>query len=251
MTNYCDWTHISDELRSAADLADRAGPHVGKVGRESGANRHQRLSYFSTNPRLAFVHVTEDEPVSRHDLADLDVEWGPKAPGPSHTKVWNSAALAARVYPFGKFAEQLGVDVATGEVGVQLSGVDAGDHCSSQARLEHRSRQHIGWAVPEREDRGDPRSGEAFFSIDANVAEEQVPEEDVSNSVSERRGEGLSQARFVHLVRTGRRNLDNDKRQTETICLSFEQRSSDRVHRDPICVGVHRGQEGGDLDVAA
>jgi len=76
---------------------------------------------------LRFAYVTEDEAVAIHDLADLDVE-GELKPGPSHTKVWNSPRSPQGSTPTGSSLSNSGIEVPTGEVAVQLSTVNAGDH---------------------------------------------------------------------------------------------------------------------------
>jgi len=88
--------------------------------------------------------------------------------------------------------------------------------------------------MPEREQRHDPAAGQSLLPIGAHVAEEQVPEDQVLDTVIPGRRHGRGHLLLIDDVRARPRQLDHPHRQAQRVGLGLEQHPTDRMHGHPV-----------------
>ena len=112
------------------------------------------------------------------------------------------------------------------------------------------ARESCRVAPPQREHASEPRVGELGFSVGADVGEEEIPEDDVRDTVGGRGCEGVRHCLLVHLVWAGIRDLHPGERQADRGRLCLEQGLPNAMHGHPLEGPRHRREEAHDLDVA-
>ena len=121
------------------------------------------------------------------------------------------AALAAGVDGWGKVGEELGVEGAAGEGGVEDTGVDAGE-MGAEAGGKHLLGELGGGDAevggPDGEDGFEAGAGEFGDAVGADVLEEEVAEGDAADALGDGAGADLGHARFVFGVGAGEGKVD-------------------------------------------
>ena len=164
------------------------------------------------------------------DLAHLDRQPIPEH-GPGQRHRVELAVLPAGVDRSRKVFQELGVEGAPDEAGVQLIGVDAGDD-GTKAGVDHLMRQHGGGSAPQGEQGPDAGRSELFFPVGSDIGEEKVPEGHRLHPGAASFIHGLGHGRSVDLVaaRVGKPHLL--ERQAAGLGLSVQHQLLDAVHGD-------------------
>jgi len=132
-----------------------------------------------------------------------------------------------------EITEEGSVEFAAGEAGVEDFGIDASGDGAEMVVVEITD-EFSGVALPEGEEGGHADAGEIFFSVGAEIFEEDVSEGHGSNALVVEVAEGCFHSGFVNGVDALRRDEHFMQRQAERFGLAVEKGSTDTVNGDAV-----------------
>jgi hypothetical protein len=165
---------------------------------------------------------------------------GSRKIGPAWTKVWNSPFLAAEVDVGGEVAQEVFVEGAAGEDGIEDVGVRA-DQDGAEAEMDELVGKLRGVASPDGEDRFQAERRHLLLPVGADVLQVEIPEGDVANPLFLDRAKGRREAFLVDLVRAVLGDEDLVERQSDRFRLALQQLAADAVDANAVVVLGDRG----------
>ena len=192
--------------------------------------------------------VGEDEAVPFHDRAHLDRDRASEHRTGDHDGV-ELPVLSTRVHRRRKRVEQRVVVGASGEGDVEGPRVDAGKH-RAKPSSHHLASEGSRVVSPKREDRVHPQPRQLSFPVRADVAEEQIAEDDMRDARAPKLFERGAHRALVCFVRTRRGDPDLRAPQRGRGELEVEQLFPHAVHRDPSEAVRHRRESADELELA-
>ena len=156
-----------------------------------------------------------EPPIAQHAFAPRQRQRiAPQRTG-VHTGV-ELAVLAARIATRGQFVEQLRVEWAPAECGVELLRVDAAED-RAEAVSDEAAREARGVLAPQRKPRAPTQAREQALPVRAHVGEVKIAERDRADAgrMNARLIERMRERAFVAFVRSLRRNRRLDQRQVQ------------------------------------
>ena len=224
----------ADDTIALAEQIERLGGLFGQADDSVREHQMQPRSTRRSRSSRSTVEVGKHEAVPVDALAELDADrLGEHRP--SIGKRVELAVLAAGIdaRPAGR-SSSCSIERAAGKRAIELARIDAGQP-RLQAAVDHLAREIGGrLRLPDREQRLEPRAGQALLAIAPHVLEKQIAEGDVREAFGDESGDRCPHDRFVLLVRARPGQRHDVQRQAGRRGLRFQQLAPDRVHRDAI-----------------